>query len=122
MQETRGDQPPNYLTNKWTLIAFLSGALLFFFFVSFGDPGRGRAAGVAGGMIIFTVRSRWDLRKRVWFWATMTFLVLLHVPLILRTHWTNVNMPGISIAPFGILDFGIMYGCIKVVEKAMKRS
>jgi hypothetical protein len=87
-----------------------------------GEPGRARAAGVGGMLVILIVRMRWDLRKHVWFWATITFLVLLHVPLILFTPWTNVNLPGPTVAPFAFLDFGIMYGCIKLVEKAAKRS
>ncbi|HXF22977.1 MAG TPA: hypothetical protein VN602_00550 [Gemmatimonadaceae bacterium] len=122
MQDTSGHQPPNYLTNKWTLIAFLLAVPLFFLFVYLGDQGKGRAAGIASFEIVLVIRSRWDLRARVWFWATVTFLILLHVPLILRTQWTNVNMPAVSLMPFAILDWVIMYGCIKLVEKVMKRS
>lgn len=68
------------------------------------------------------VRIRWDLRARAWFWAIMTVFLLLHVPLILRIHWTNVSMPAVSLMPFGVLDFRIMYGCIKLVEKVGTRK
>ena len=65
---------------------------------------------------------RWDLRKRVWFWVTLTVLALLHVPLILLVPWSNTNYPGVVLLPQALLDLAIVYGCIKLIEKAMNRS
>jgi hypothetical protein len=120
MNQMSEHQSPNYLTRKWALIAAVLSSPLYFLFDHLGDPGRARAAVCAGIVIIAAVRSRWDLRRSVLFWATIALLILAHVPLILLTPWTNDNLPSISLLPFGMLDFVVMYGCIKLVEKAMK--
>jgi hypothetical protein len=122
VKETNSSQPSNYLTKKWSWLAALFSLPLLFLFVYLGDQGRGLAAMVGGIAIVTAIRFRWDLRKRVWFWATVTVLVLAHVPLILLVKWPNVSMPPVSLMPYGVLDFAIMYGCIKLVEKAMTRG
>jgi hypothetical protein len=114
-----GSEPPNYLTRKWALLTLLLASPLYVLFAYLGDEGRARAAALAGAAIIGTTRSRWDLRKHAWFWATIMFLILLHGPVILLIHWTNENIPAPALLPFVLLDFVIMYGCIKVVEKMM---
>jgi len=73
-------------------------------------------------MIATAVWIYWDLRKRVWFWATITILVLLHVPLVLFVPWSNTDYPGVVLLPIGLLDLAIVYGCIKLVEKVMNKS
>ena len=73
-------------------------------------------------MIVIVVWTRWDLKTYAWFWATLAILVSLHVPLIQYVPWTNTSYPGVVLLPFGLLDFAIMYGCIKVAEKLMKKD
>lgn len=120
--ETSERQDPIKRDNKGTLIAFLVAIALFFLFVQLGDTNRGVAAGVVGLVIVATIRSRWDLRRRVWFCAMMAVLTLAHVPLILLVHWPYTgNMPAVSLMAFAFVDYAIMYGCIKLVEKLMKR-
>ena len=120
-QSRRDQHASKYSDNKWTLIAFLAGVTLFILFVRLGEPGKGRAAGVAAGMLVITVRTRWDLRKHVWFWAVIVVLTAAHVPVILRVHWPFMTMPAVSLLPFAMLDWAIMYGFIKLVEKVMTR-
>jgi hypothetical protein len=120
--EATDGQSRNYVNKKWAFAAGILSLPLYFFFDHRGDPGRALAATSAGAMIILTVRYRWDLRKRTWFWATVTFLVLLHVLLLLLFQWPDTNLPGIALLPYGMLDIGIMYGCIKLVETAMTRK
>jgi hypothetical protein len=110
-----------YLTKKWAVIATLLSSPLYFLFDHLGDPARARAAACGRIVIIAAIRSRWDLRKRVWFWATATLLVLAHIPLILFTPWTNESLPSFGILPFAMFDWGIMYACILLVEKGMNR-
>jgi|SRR5665213_11538 len=122
-QKTRDQHASNYSDNKWTLIAFLVGVTLFFLFVHLGDPARGMAAAVAGGMVVITVMSCWNLRKHAWFWAIVAILASVHVPLILYVHWPDTgHMPAVSLLPFGMLDWAVMYGCIKLVEKVVRRG
>jgi hypothetical protein len=121
-KETIGDPPPKYLTRKWALITTLVALVAYFLSDHFGDQGRARAIGLAVGATITAARSRWDLRDHVWFWGTTAFLVLLHLPLILLTQWTNDDIPAPALIPYFMLDIAIMYSCIKLVEKVMNRS
>lgn len=120
--EVAESQFRNYVNKKWALVAFLFALPLYWFFDHRGDPGRAMAGGGAVVMILLTVRYRWDLRKRTWFWATVTFLVLLHVLLLLLFPWPDTNLPGIALLPYGMLDIGIMYGCIRLVENVANRN
>jgi len=120
--EATESQSHNYVNKKWAFIAGILSMPLYWLFAYRDDPGRGVAGACAVGMIILTVRYRWDLRKRTWFWATVTFLVLLHVLLLLLFPWPDTNLPGIALLPYGMLDIGIMYGCIRLVENVANRN
>jgi hypothetical protein len=122
IKEVNGGQSPNKLTKKWALVAILCSLPLFFLFAYLGDPGRGRAASICAAVILTAIRARWDSRKHGWFWITIAIVVFLHVPLVLLIPWTNKSMPGITLLPIAFLDYAIVYGCIKLVEKAMKRA
>lgn len=91
----------------------------FFLFALLGDPGRGRAAAISVGVVATVVRACWDLRKHTWFWATVAVLIAIHVFLILLIPWTGKSYPGYTLLPIGVLDYGIMYGSFKLVEKMM---
>lgn len=122
VEEVDGKSPFDRLTKKTAVVALLCALPFFFFFAALGDPAKGRAAAGCVGISVFVVWIRWDLRRRVWFWATVAILVVLHVPLVLFIPWTNTNYPGVVLLPLGLLDLAIVYGCIKLVEKVMKRS
>jgi hypothetical protein len=87
-----------------------------FAFIHAGFPGKGRAAAICAGMVITSVWIRWDLRDRLWFWVTVTLLILLHVPLVVLIPWTDHSYPGITLLPAALLDLAVTYGAIKLVE------
>lgn len=88
--------------------------LVFFYF---GEGDVGRTASLVLGMILLAVAVRWDLRKHVWFWATMVGVFALHLPLILKFRWPDRRVPPAEIMPFGLADLLIVLGCIWLVEK-----
>lgn len=100
VEEVDGKSPFDRLTKKTAVVALLCALPFFFFFAALGDPAKGRAAAGCVGISVFVVWIRWDLRRRVWFWATVAILVVLHVPLVLFIPWTNTNYPGGS-SPVG---------------------
>jgi hypothetical protein len=108
------------LTKGSALIVALCSSSLFLIFVCFGEPARGRAAWVAAGTISGAMMVFWDLRKFISFWVTAVALILLHIPVVFLIPWTNRNYPGVVILPIALADFGILYGCFKLVEKAEK--
>ena len=116
---TEEKNPFDRLTTKTAFVVMLCGVAVFF---SIPNPAMGRAAAISITMIVTAVWMRWDLRKRIWFWATIAVLVLLHVPIILLVPWSNVNYPGVVLLPQALLELAVAYGCVKVVERAMKRS
>jgi len=122
MKEMDEEQSLSEVTGKWAVIAMLCLSPLYILFIYLGQPGKGRAAWICSGVILISIKMRWELRKHVWFWITITILCLLHIPLVFLVPWTDKSMPGISLLPIAALDFGIIYGCIKLIEKAMKRS
>jgi len=73
---------------------------------------------ISAGLIVVVLKYFWDLRNRVWFWLTITFIVSLHVALILLIPWPDNDYRGVQLLPFALLDFGIVYGIIRLVESA----
>lgn len=121
MGENRHKQSIDSVTTKWAIVAGICTSPLFILFTYFGDPGRGRAAWVSAISLALATRFLWDLRRRVWFWLTISIIALLHVPLILLLPWPLQQLNRIALLPAGLLDFGIAYGIIRLVENMMER-
>jgi len=79
------------------------------------------AAWVSAGMISLAARFLWDLKDKAWYWITIAVIVLLHVPLILLVPWPLKQWSYVQLLPMGLLDFGLAYGIIRLVEKVMER-
>jgi len=107
---------------KWGFIALLLSLPVAIAVSHFVDPGRGRAAGVALGLMILSIRVFWYLRKRPWFWMAVVALTVIHVVLIVMVPWSNRSFPAPELWPVGIADFAAICGFIKLVEKAMSRD
>lgn len=122
MNEMKSNQSPDVFSRKWLLIVILCMVPLFFLFALSGDPGRGREAAISGGLIAMAIKARWDLRKYAWFWAIAAVLIALHMFLVFRVPWTDKSYPAYTLLPFGMLDYGIMYGTFKLAEVMMKPS
>jgi hypothetical protein len=120
MGENRHEQSINSVTKKWAFLAAICTSPLFILFNYLGDPGRGQAAWVSAGGIAIAARFLWDLKNRVWYWITLVIIVLLHVPMILLISWPFKQLSYIALLPAGLLDFAIVYGIIRLVERAMK--
>lgn len=109
-------------TTKWGFIALLLSLPVAIVVSHLVDPGRGRAAGVALGLMILAIRVFWHLKQRAWFWMAIAALTIIHVVLIVVVPWTNKSFPAPALWPVGIADFAAICGFIKLVEKAMSRD
>ena len=89
-----------------------------------GFPGRALAAWAFATSLVLSVQACWSMRKHLWFWVMVAVLTALHVLLVLYIPWPNVytTIGGPAFVPFGLLDFGIFLGCMKLVEKLMSKS
>jgi hypothetical protein len=122
MAQNKGDRSSDYLTQKWALLAGLCSLPVLFLFAYLGNAGEGRAAAICVAVIIIAARYRWDLRKRIWFWITLIGIITLQIPLILLIPWNSKSYPGLTLLPFAVADYALVYGCIKLAEKVIKGS
>ncbi|MGC2831164.1 MAG: hypothetical protein WB627_12390 [Candidatus Acidiferrum sp.] len=98
-------------------------APVFLLFIYLGKPDMGLAVFLVLGMIMFAIKIRWNLRKNVWFWATIVLILALHIPLLLIVRWPQGKVPTIAYAmPFGIADFFIILGALGLAEKLFSKD
>lgn len=123
MEEINAKQNPEIFTKKWTLVVIACTMPIFLMFAFlWNNPGKGRAAAICTGVIMFAARGCWNLRKHTWFWVTLAIIISLHVLLVLLVPWTSKSYPGLTLFPVGVLDYAIVYGSIKLAEKVMSRG
>ena len=93
-------------------------APVFFFFIYLGKPDIGLAVFIVLGMMMFAIKLHWDMRKQVWFWAIIVFILALHVPLFFVVRWPQGGAPTIFYTmPVGIADFLIIMGALNLGER-----
>jgi len=98
-------------------------APVFFLFVFLGNADMGLSACIVLGLMIIAIKIRWNLRKHVWFWAIIVFILVLHVPLFFIVRWPQGKAPTIAYTmPFGIADFLIISGALGLAEKLLSKD
>jgi hypothetical protein len=105
------------ITKKSVILTTLSVSPLFFLFVYFGDPGRGRAALVGAAVIAVCVTMFWDLRKHILFWLALIVVILGNAALVALVPWNSNEYPGIVLLPVALPDFALVFGAFKLIEK-----
>lgn len=114
------DPPPSVDYTGLKILGIVLPVFLLFIFL--GNADMGLTVSIALGLLIFAIKLRWNLRKHVWFWATIVLVLALHIPLFFIIHWPHTNAPTIAYTmPFGIADFLIMLGAIGLAEKIFQR-
>ena len=98
-------------------------APVFLLFIYLGKVDMGLTVFIVLGMIMFAIKIRWKLRKHVWFWAIIAFILALHIPLFSIVRWPQSNIPTIAYAlPFGIADFVLVMGAVGLAEKFFSKG
>ena len=91
---------------------------VFFVFVFLGKAELGFNVMLVLGLVMIAVRLRWKLRRYVWFWATIFFVLLLHIPFLFLVHWPQSHVPTIVYSlPLGIVDFLLISGAISLAQR-----
>lgn len=114
-----GGKPSRFdpLTKKSVILLTLCASPLFFAFLYFGDPGRGRAAMGGAALIILCARMFWDLRTDIWFWLAVMIAAVCNAALVMVIPWNNTDYPGIVTLPVALPDFVLVYGVFKLGER-----
>ena len=91
---------------------------VFLLFIYLGKADMGLAVCIVLGMAIIAIRLRWKLRKHIWFWAIIVFILALHIPLVSIVRWPQSNVPTLAYTmPLGVADFLIILGAVRLAEK-----
>jgi hypothetical protein len=104
------------------LIIGVALAPLLILFIYLGKEDLGRSIFVCLGIILLAIRVRWDLRKHVWFWASVGLTMALQVPVVLLVRWPKGWTPGSVVLPLGLVDLLITLGIIQLAEKVFAGS
>lgn len=121
MPPGEGKEAPREVTTKSAYTAALYSLPLLFLFWFLGKFETGIVAAICSTVVLWIVRIRWDLRKHVWFWVTISFAMLLQVPVVLLIPWNDRTLNRATLFPGMVLDYCLVYGAIKLVEKLMTK-
>ena len=112
-------EPTDYTGLK--IAAILIPVFLVFAFL--GNADMGLTVCIVLGMIILAIKIRWNLRKHFWFWATIVFILALHIPLFFIIRWPHGNVPTLAYTlPIGIADFLIILAAVGFAEKFFSKA
>jgi hypothetical protein len=114
-------ESPRKITTKDAYLILLCLTPILIVFAVLGKIWIGFGAWMCSGLVSLVVRSRWDLRMHVWFWATIFLAGLLQIPIVLFVPWNDRGLTWITFLPVAAMDYGLVYGCVKLVEKLMAR-
>jgi hypothetical protein len=96
---------------------------VFFVFVFLGKAELGFNVMLVLGLVMIAVRLRWKLRRYAWFWGTIAFVLLLHIPFLFLVHWPQSKVPTIAYSlPLGIADFLLISGAISLAQKIFSKN
>jgi uncharacterized membrane protein YwaF len=93
---------------------------VYILFWLYGKEELGRSVFIILGMTMLAIRVRWDLRKRLWFWAIIISVLALQVPLLFLFRWPHGYhgwLPAVGTLPVGLADVLIILGAVSFVEK-----
>jgi hypothetical protein len=122
-EDSEGEEPEEQKPTNYTGVIIGVIALpVYFLFLHFGNPEMGLAAFVCFGAVLLAIGMCWDLRRRVWFWGVIVFVLALHVPLILMVKWPHMTISRISLLPIGLADLLITVGAVRFVEKFIVKA
>ena len=115
----KAKEPTDYAGLK--IGAILLPMLLLFIYL--GKADMGLAVSIVLGVITVAIKIRWNLRKHVWFWAIIVFILALHIPLFLIVRWPQGDLPTLFYTlPFGLIDFLIISGILGLTEKLLSKD
>jgi len=96
---------------------------VFFVFVVLGKAEMGFNLILVLGLVMIAVKLRWKLRRHAWYWVTIAFVLLLHIPFLFFVHWPQSNIPTIAYSlPLGITDFLLISGAISLAQRIFVKN
>lgn len=96
---------------------------VFFVLVVLGKAEMGFNLILVLGLVMIAVKLRWKLRRHAWYWVTIAYVLLLHIPFLFFVHWPQSNIPTIAYSlPLGITDFLLISGAISLAQRIFMKN
>lgn len=107
---------------KFALLLILCMVPTFVVFLFFNQPelGLGTCESIAG--LLIALRATWKLREHGWYWGAVVVAVAIQIPFILYVPWSNNAYRGTALTLFGVVDFILVWGVIKLCDKLFSRA
>ena len=121
MNATENVKPQLRPEGKFALLLILCEFAVFALFLVFGQPKIGLGACICVAVFMIALRATWQLHDHRWYWGAVVIAVALQAPFVFYVPWTNHAYRGTALLPFGFVDFLVVWGCIKLAEKVMRR-
>ena len=87
---------------------------------------RGRGLATSGSVIVLAmvVEMFWASRRRVWYWASILFLTIVHAVLVVKVPWPvpRHQLAGNPLLPLAAVDLFFCYGILWLLEKFSERK
>ena len=113
------EEPTDYSALK--IVAMLAPVLVLF--AVLGEAEMGFTIVIVLGMTMAAIKLRWKLRRHIWFWPTIAFILLLHIPLLFLVRWPDTKVPTIFYSmPIGFVDFLLVMGAIGLANKIFSKG
>jgi cell division protein FtsW (lipid II flippase) len=115
-----GDDNRPRLTSdgKFVLALILCIPVVLIGFLIFGEPQAGAAICISAAVIVLALRATWSLHRHLWYWCAVALSAALQAPVAIYAPWTNHAYRGTFLTAFALLEYVIVWGCIKIFEKA----
>ncbi len=98
-------------------------APLLLLFIYLGKDDMGLTIFIVLGVVVFSVKTHWNLHKNIWFWMTVAFIVALHSPLFFIVRWPHGSTPGVFYGiPVAFADFLVVSKILDLAEKVLSKG
>lgn len=104
---------------KFALLIVACEIPVFLVVLVAGSPLLALSISTAIGISMIALRATWPLHNRSWYWLASAIAVAVEVFVNLHVPWANHAFRGAALLPLAILDYLIVYGCIRLVERTM---
>jgi len=101
------------------LVVLVCSFILAFIFDHFGVFNRMRPVCGSILILVLTLKYHWELKRRPWFWLTVSAWALAHGWLIWRIRWPNGWVPAKVLEGYVTVDLVAIFVIIALIEKVL---
>ena len=123
------EQPEEKKPTDYTGVIIGAAMLpVIFLFSHFGKQEQGLVISIVLGATFLAVKIRWDLRKHLWFWATIVSLLAMQFYLLFAVQWPQGwlasvgRLHAVGLLPIGLAVLLITLGFVALAGKLFSKG